>query len=304
MGGWLHKDKMSTKGGNFDGQTFTWDSSLTSLRENGEWCQVGEANLHNQYFMNRDATIFYKGKNTYTDKHGVPRRYVAATKVSATKDQREISEEAEKYQWELHLGDSNDGRGDKTDTDKVWIKHSEDYKSEDKIIEPVKVIDTVKIIEPAKVIDTVNIIEPAKPAPVKMIAEVLKLNSDGNSFVFTEWVNGKKPEVAWPEMKNIKFTWNEAINEWASEKNDFYMNEDATKFYKGKATDQRPVVATKLSANQNSGSARRTDEQMKYHWQLHKNGVTDIVNIKPTDRRRLGASPVLCALMDEIAAQY
>merc|ERR1711964_163742 len=286
MGGWLHKDKMSTKGGNFDGQTFTWDSSLTSLRENGEWCQVGEANEHNQYFMNRDATIFYKGKTAYTDKHGVPRRYVAATKVSATKDQREISEEAEKYQWELHLGDSNDGRGDKTDTDKVWIKHSSNYKSEDKIIEPVKVIDTVKIIEPAK-----------------MIAEVLKLDSDRNSFVFTEWINGKKN--LWPEaeMKNIKFTWDEATKEWTNEENSFYMNEEATAFYKGKA-DKRQKVATKLSANQNSGSAPRTDEQMKYHWQLHDKAVTEIVKIRPTARRRLGASPVLCALMDEIAAQY
>merc|ERR1711964_90352 len=260
--------------------------------------------MGNQYFMNRDATIFYKGKTAYTDKHGVPRRYVAATKVSATKDQREISEEAEKYQWELHLGDSNDGRGDKTDTDKVWIKHSEDYKSEDKIIEPVKVIDTVKIIEPAKVIDTVKIIEPAKPAPVKMIAEVLKLDSDRNSFVFTEWINGKKN--LWPEaeMKNIKFTWDEATKEWTNEEKSFYMNEEATKFYKGKATGNRQKVATKLSANQNSGSAPRTDEQMKYHWQLHDTAVTEIVKIRPTARRRLGASPVLCALMDEIAAQY
>merc|ERR1711964_458168 len=158
--------------------------------------------------------------------------------------------------------------------------------------------------EASSVVEIEDIIKPAKPSPVKMIAEVLKLDLDGNSFVFTEWINGKKN--LWPEaeMKNIKFTWDEATKEWTNEEKSFYMNDEATKFYKGKATGNRQKVATKLSVNQNSGSAPRTDEQMKYHWQLHKNGVTDMVNIKPTGRRRLGASPVLCALMDEIAAQY
>jgi len=262
-GGNFNDDRKRTKVSPFDERTFTWNPK--TLEWHSPKTKANSADPKDgDFWMNKEATRFI----SIDPKDGL--RCSSAKKVESNQNSGSAHRSANvmAYQWQLHLGDS----GEASTTDKVWIKLAPATPKKSVVTKPV----------------------------IKMIAEVLKL--DGNSFVFTEWVNGKKSEVEWPQMKNIKFTWDEATKEWTNEEKSFYMNEEATKFYKGKA-DKRQKVATKLSANQNSGSARRTDEQMKYHWQLHKNGVTDIVNIKPTGRRRLGASPVLCALMDEIASQ-
>jgi hypothetical protein len=102
------------------------------------------------------------------------------------------------------------------------------------------------------------------------------------------------------------------------------MNATATKFlkYETKVFNQetgdrrRVKAATKVSANQDGRkSAYRSKDVNAYQWQLHLGVSNDSKDtdqvwikhssnyIKPAARRRLGASPVLCALMDEIASQ-
>jgi hypothetical protein len=135
------------------------------------------------------------------------------------------------------------------------------------------------------------------------------LKCDGNSFVFTKWLQVDTGKPHERTMSGRKFTYDAARKEnrrWCDADGKFYMNEDAKHFYNhaGKTVAvKRSATIAKGSKKLEPGSPAQED-----HWLLHRgdNGdasMTDKVTIEPDfqdRRRRLGVSPVLAALTEEI----
>jgi len=308
----FHEDtenRKTVKVSPFDKRTFTWNPTTREwhspkTKPNSTDPKDGD------FWMNKEATKFLSINPQNTDL-----RRSSATKVEANQNSGSAhrSDDVMTYQWQLHVGDS----GDASDTDKVWIKLAP---------APKRNIPTIK-----KPVDTKPVI--VNPSPGVIPPGLTFLDANKNSFVLTGWLHadGKanypyKRTLATKEsdFDGKTFTWVPSLNEWRDESKKFFMNATATKFlkYETKVFNQetgdrrRVKAATKVSANQDGRkSAYRSKDVNAYQWQLHLGVSNDSKDtdqvwikhssnyIKPAARRRLGASPVLCALMDEIASQ-
>merc|ERR1711964_696845 len=154
--------------------------------------------------------VYYMDQNAtqFFKFKGTARVDVATSYKSTQTDQSVPLAKEEENDWQLHYGDSRDKR----DTERVTIE-----------------ADTSVRVPPSP-----GII----PAGLQL---------EGNSFVFTRWVDPKNPTER--TMKGLKFTWDKDTDEWKSEKTDgtkadYYMDRNATQFFKFKGANARIDVAT------------------------------------------------------------
>jgi len=270
---WLLAKEENTKKSRMNGKTFTYDENKK------KWYDTEK-----EFYMNKNATHFYDADDkpvaTKLSAMQAPLSVPLGSPSRTKGNPHRIGEE--KYHWHLYLGDGSDG------STTVVVK----IKQDDTPVAPSQRRDPVPATEAS----------PQRKVPAG-------LKCDGNSFVFTKWlqVNTEKPDE-WT-MRGRKFAYDETRKEnrrWCDAEGEFYMNEDATHFYNraGKTVAvKRSATIVKGSKKLEPGSPAQED-----HWLLHRgdNGdasMTDKVTIEPDfqdRRRRLGVSPVLAALTEEI----